>query len=183
MTGTLQGSLWFVSVADEPVKDLVTQERELAATRLAMGWDDAFSDPGTNDLLVRVQQVSELMGVHHRWHLARRRGPTALVSNGFPRTTLGTSEPQYQLQGLKPEATVLRGLPRQCFTKDKMQISTALRDALSCRWYHLMDLASWEIGELSGAVPFQHALGTFRLDTGELLQAPGPCRLGQRSII
>ncbi len=58
-----------VPVGDKPIEDLVAEEGELAATRLAVCGDDPFSNPGSNDLFVGVQELGKVFGVHHGWHL------------------------------------------------------------------------------------------------------------------
>lgn len=68
-----RASLRFVSIRDQPVEDLVAEEPELATTRLAVRWDDPLTNPGTDDLLVRVQQLGELMRVHHGRHFGYQR--------------------------------------------------------------------------------------------------------------
>ena len=55
----------FVPVRDEPVEDLMAEERELAAARLTMSRKDPLSDPGPDDLFVGMQQIRQLAGVHH----------------------------------------------------------------------------------------------------------------------
>ena len=58
--------VWNVSMVDEPLEDLVPEERELPAARWALCRDDIFSRPSPDDLFARRQKVGELLGVHHR---------------------------------------------------------------------------------------------------------------------
>src|SRR3990172_606211 len=76
------GQVGLIPVGNEPVEDLMSKERELAAAWLTMSRKDPLSDPGPDDLFVGMQQVGKLAGVHHRWHF---RIP-ALVVDPFSHT-------------------------------------------------------------------------------------------------
>ena len=60
--------LWMSVLDPTPVEDLMPEKCKLAPAGFAVSRDDALSHPGADDLLVGMQQISELVGVQDRRH-------------------------------------------------------------------------------------------------------------------